>query len=338
MGLSGASHRSLFRQGSSRSSFLVILLVAFLAFFALSPWGAYERAKYAGTVTAYERFLKKHPDSSFVDAVRTRLAILKLDEIRKDPSARDLQRFLSEWGDTRSAESARAILGNLAREQWRDLENSSDVESLHQFEIDYAGTPESESARERRTDLIPRIEWKTLQKSVSLEELEAFIIKRGTHEVADLARKRITELSLDYAWVRKQDRLDLYQKHLLLIPNSPHRAELEKRIIDLEVAAIIRGNHGVLPPASPLRITGGNSAEVAIENQTSYTLTVRYSGSRSYRFDLAPSATRNVTLASGPYQVAATVSSSGVIPYAGSDTLSGGSYGVKFFIETRRTR
>ena len=338
MGLSGASHRSSVRQGSSRSSFLVILLVAFLAFFALSPWGAYERAKYAGTVTAYERFLIKHPDSSFVDAVRTRLAILKLDEIRKDPSARDLQRFLSEWGDTRSAESARAILGNLAREQWRDLEDSSDVESLHQFEIDYAGTPESESARERRTDLIPRIEWKTLQKSVSLEELEAFIIKRGTHEVADLARKRIAELALDYAWVRKQDRLDLYQKHLLLIPNSSHRAELEKRIIDLEVAAIIRGNHGVLPPASPLRITGGNSAEVAIENQTSYTLTVRYSGSRSYRFDLAPSATRNVTLASGPYQVAATVSSSEVIPYAGSDTLSGGSYGVKFFIETRRTR
>ncbi len=317
---------------------MVILLVAFIIFFVASPWGAYERAKYAGTAVAYEGFLEKHPDSSFVVAARTRLAILKLDAIRKNPSARDLQLFLSDWGDTRSAELARAILDELARERWRELEDSPDVESLQQFEIDYAGTPQSESARERRMDLIPRIEWKVLQGSVSLEQLEAFIIKRGTHEVAGLARKRIAELCLDYTWMRKQDRLDLYQKHLALIPESPHRAELEKRIIDLEVAAITSAEHGVLPPASPLKITGGNTAEVAIENQTSYTLTVRYSGSRSYRFDLAPSGRQNVTLASGPYQVAATVSSPGVIPYAGRDSLSGGSYGVKFFIETRRTR
>jgi hypothetical protein len=206
---------------------------------------------------------------------------------------------------------------------------------LQQFEEDYLGTTESKLARERRLDLLPRLEWEVLQGSVSLDDLATFIRKHETHDVARLARQRISELCRDYEWVKRQDQLDLYRKHLELVPESVHRAEIEKRIIDLEVAEITSGKHGLLPPAEPVQITGGSEAQVTIENQTRYTLTVRYSGRQSYRIDLTAGQTSDVKLAIGAYQVAATVSSPGIIPYAGSDTLQGGSYSTKFYIETR---
>lgn len=309
---------------------------AFLVFFAVSPWGAYERAKMANREVAYERFLKEHPDSMFVTAVRTRLADLKLDVIRNTPSGRVLQEFLQEWSDTPSDGPARTMLQELARDLWRELQDSEDPKALQQFETDHAGTPEAGWAAERRTDLLPGLEWKRLESSESLADLEAFIRKYDTHDVATEARERIDALCIDPVWIDTQDRLDLYQKHLRLVPDSPRRAKFEKRIIDLEVAEITRGEHGKLPPAAPVQITGGTEALVEIENQTRYTLTVRYSGRQSYRFDLTAGQTQEVNLATGSYQVAATVSSPGVIPYAGSDTLQGGKYSSKFYIETRR--
>jgi hypothetical protein len=313
---------------------LFILLVVFLVVFAVSPWGAYERAKHSGTERSYERFLENHPDSMFVAPVKERLAELKLDLIQQDPSGAKLQGFLKEWSNTPAGTKGWVLLRSMAKEKWKGLAESGDVAALQRFESDYEGTTESELAKDRRVDLIPRFEWKALQTSISLEELTAFVRKYEKHEVAQQARERIRLLCRDHDWVKRQDRLEIYRIHLELVPNSPLRSEMEKRIIDLEVAEIVSGEHGKLPPASPLSITGGNTAEVKIENQTSYTLTVRYSGSQSYRFDLAPSTSREVSLATGSYKVAATVSSPSVIPYAGNDTLSGGSYGVKFFIQT----
>lgn len=313
---------------------LFILLAVFLVVFAVSPWGAYERAKHYGTERSYERFLKNHSDSMFVVPVRGRLAKLKLDVIQLDPSGAKLQGFLKEWSDTPTGTEGWVLLRTMAKEQWRGLAETVDVAALQQFELDYEGTAESELARDRRVDLIPRFEWKTLQTSISLEELTAFVRKFEKHEVAQLARDKIRGLCRDHDWVKRQDTLVIYRMHLELVPDSPLRSEIEKRIIDLEVAEIMRGEHGELPPASPLSVTGGSTADVKIENQTTYTLTVRYSGSQSYRFDLAPSASREVSLATGSYKVAATVSSPSVIPYAGNDTLSGGSYGVKFFIQS----
>ncbi|MFZ9938382.1 MAG: hypothetical protein ACO3JG_15190 [Luteolibacter sp.] len=187
-----------------------------------------------------------------------------------------------------------------------------------------------------RTDVLPRLEWKRLEKSSYIAELEAFIRKFSSHEVAGLAKKRIAALCRNAEWVSSQDRLELDRKHLSLVPDSSRRAEFEKRVIDLEVAEIARGEHGKLPPADPVQSTGGTEANIEIENHTRYTLTVRYSGRQSYRFDIPAGQTRVVHLATGPYQVAATVSSPSVIPYAGSDTLQGGRYSSKFYIETRR--
>lgn len=313
---------------------LFMLLVVFLVVFAVSPWGAYERAKHSGTERSYERFLKNHPDSMFVVPVRERLAKLKLDVIHQDLSGAKLQGFVKEWSNTPAGTEGWVLLRSMAKEEWRGLADSVDVAALRRFELDYEGTTESELAHDRRVDLIPRFEWKALQTSVSLEDLTAFAQKYEKHEVSNLARERIRGLCRDHDWVKRQDTLAIYRMHLELVPDSPLRSEIEKRIIDLEVAEIMRGEHGELPPASPLSVTGGSTAEVKIENQTTYTLTVRYSGSQSYRFDLAPSASREVSLATGSYKVAATVSSPSVIPYAGNDTLGGGSYGVKFFIQT----
>ena len=168
-----------------------------------------------------------------------------------------------------------------------------------------------------------------------MEELLEFADEyRGSSEALK-AIERIEALTQMVDWVLRQDKLATYRRHLELVPNSPQRQKIERRIIDLEVEEILAGDHGVLPPASLQNLTGGATALVELENQTQYVLTVRYSGRESQKFRLLPRQKTTVSIASGVYRVAASVDAGNVTPYAGSDSLSGGEYSVSFFIETR---
>lgn len=113
-------------------------------------------------------------------------------------------------------------------------------------------------------------------------------------------------------------------------PTSP-----DSREIDQQVATILAGEHNPLPPAQHVRPDpAARVAEMVIKNNTGHTLTVLYSGPTSQRVSLAPKASCNVVLGVGTYQVAATVNSASVIPFAGRDYIRGGSYDNTFYIKT----
>ena len=109
----------------------------------------------------------------------------------------------------------------------------------------------------------------------------------------------------------------------------------DARKIDAQVATIIAGEHNPLPPAQHVRSNpAAQVAEMVSKNNTQYTLTVLYSGPTSQRVVLAPQATQKVVLSVGTYQVAATVDSPSVIPFAGRDDIRGGGYDNTFYIKT----
>jgi len=317
-------------------SFVLAAIIGLL--FLNSAGYALKNAQKRDSVAAYQMFLNKHGDSSQARIARARAAELDYASVREYPSPNRLREFIAKWPGSREESLARAELQTLATEQWRTLQASTDFRAIQRFLKEYPEAVEKTQAAARIEDLEILEAWGRVKNSTNLQALTNHANRHKDHETARLANQRIETLCSDYEWVKGQDKLSIYRVYLKLNPSSSNKAAVEKRIIDLEVAEILAGEHGKLPPASPVRMTGGSVAKLEIENATSHTLTVRYSGNQSYRFVLSPGKSQEFSVATGSYTVAASVASGGVFPYAGRDSLQGGSYSVKFYIQTTSYR
>ncbi|RLD09312.1 hypothetical protein DRI50_12335, partial [candidate division KSB1 bacterium] len=123
-----------------------------------------------------------------------------------------------------------------------------------------------------------------------------------------------------------------YKAFISDYPASRQTAYAKKKIIDLEVDKVFAGQHGELPPPQKTAAGSSQNNRISIENQTDYTLTVRYSGLQSIKAVLKAHAKKSLTLPSGTFRVAASVDHPNVIPFAGSQNLSGGEYSSVFYI------
>jgi hypothetical protein len=65
-------------------------------------------------------------------------------------------------------------------------------------------------------------------------------------------------------------------------------------------------------------------------------LTVLYSGTESYRFELKPYQRSSFKVDIGSYRVAAKVNDPSVTPFAGTEFMNGGQYSSEFYIVTSR--
>ena len=300
-----------------------------------SPGRAFTNAQKRDTVTAYQSFLNNHGESEYAAAARSRAAVLDYAIILEYPKLKALRDFNSKWPGSREAALARVEVQRMSSEDWQVLKASSDSHALRRFIRDYPEAKEASQASARIKEFAILEAWERVRNGNDLQALANHAKEHKGHETARLATQRIETLCNDYRWVKRQDKRPIYRTYLEHNPNSSNKATVAKRIIDLEVAEILAGKYGELPPSAPVRMTGGTEAQMEIDNQTRYTLTLRYSDRQSYRFDLTAGETREVKLATDTYQIAATVSAPGVIPFAGSDTLQGGRYSSKFYIETR---
>ncbi len=136
------------------------------------------------------------------------------------------------------------------------------------------------------------------------------------------------------AWQRASelDTRESFEKYLDKYPNGANK----QCAIDSAVSKIIGGNHGTLPQMDRTGYYNAYHTSINIKNSTSYELTVMYSGQESKRVVLSPHDRTNVSLTNGFYRIAASVSASGVTPFAGSENLDGTSCDVEYYIETRR--
>ena len=138
----------------------------------------------------------------------------------------------------------------------------------------------------------------------------------------------------DWSWVSEQNSVEAYRRFLDTFPNHPKAAFLGKRLIDLEVDLIAAGAHGYLPRAAAVDSSPHSEvANMRIENQTEYELTVRFSGVDSKMLVIQKKGTSTIELKAGSYRVAASVAARDVENYYGTDELDGGSYETRFYIK-----
>jgi hypothetical protein len=138
------------------------------------------------------------------------------------------------------------------------------------------------------------------------------------------------------AWkeATSQNTSTAYKKYLKLYPYGANVQRARKLVIDKEVDEIFGSEHGKLPSMDKFSYGYGNSSLISIYNSTNYILTIRYSGSVSKQIEIAANSSRNFSLPNGNYRIAASVNTSNVRNYAGTENLTGGSYNAVYHIQT----
>lgn len=131
----------------------------------------------------------------------------------------------------------------------------------------------------------------------------------------------------------KNNTIDLYNKFIEKYPSSSHVAQAEKRIIDLEVNNVFSSSYDELPSMNRSGYSNSATSTINIYNNTSYTLTVMYSGKDSKKVVISPQGRVYVTLPNGIYKCVASISGN-ARNHAGTENLDGGSYEVEYYIIT----
>jgi hypothetical protein len=214
--------------------------------------------------------------------------------IKSDTTAAPIELFLSKYPKSTLAATARARLDSLRMEQvWKKTLVAGSLDALLQFTAGYPRSPH------------------LLQADSLMEKLQA---------------------EKDWLETQRLGTGEAFQNFIKKYPKTVFTAKAESTLIALEVTGILSKEHSTLPSPQRLTATGSNMSSVEIENQTRYTLTVRYSGKDSKRLTVRANDKISVTLANGGYRVAASVSAYNVVPFAGDQVLEGGEYSSRYFI------
>ncbi|MGN0201528.1 MAG: hypothetical protein ACI399_01305 [Candidatus Cryptobacteroides sp.] len=144
--------------------------------------------------------------------------------------------------------------------------------------------------------------------------------------------------SEDTAWKRAclLNTKEAYQKYISLYPRGPHRAEADKKLVEAKIDDIFKNNHGTLPAFAHVQEDGRPTSSLVMENTTEYPLTVMFSGPEIRSVVIDPGSILTITIKNGVYRVAASVPPGSIIPYAGTQTFTGGRYETGYCIVNAR--
>lgn len=182
--------------------------------------------------------------------------------------------------------------------------------------------------------------WTKLKDSRDDDALMSFAHEYSDSCYADLAKKRADALYDDYTFIRQKNTTEAYNTYLRRNPNGYYASEARKRLIDLEVEEVARGDHGKL--SAPHRSYNGyggygSYAKISLKNSTSYTIEVLYSGSsQSYKRSIPSHETTTLSVTPGNYKVVVKAPGSDVRPFYGENDLAAGDYSEEFYIQTTR--
>lgn len=215
------------------------------------------------------------------------------------------------------------------------------VPDLHSVTKEVYEIVDYEAASRVRNNVERRVEslYAHASEENSIEGWNAYI-----EAVPEDYQKDAQEKLLDLQWKNEafawqmsaeKDIAFYYEKYLDQHPKGKHAKQAERRLIDLEVAAVFAGEHGELPSMDKGYSTGASYSVIEIENRTQYDLTVSYSGPDSKRMVIQPYRTRSMRIGNGSYRVAANVGH-GVTPFAGTEYLDGSHFSSSFYISTIR--
>ncbi|MCH5217515.1 MAG: hypothetical protein J1F07_03015 [Muribaculaceae bacterium] len=173
--------------------------------------------------------------------------------------------------------------------------------------------------------------WEEYQEAVPSDEYRDSDVRK------DKADSRWNTESSAWRTAQELNTTAAYSRYIELYPKGKHYAQADKILIDSEVADVFSSEHGTLPAMDKTSYGYGSTTTISVFNNTSFTLTLLYSGPESKRLILSPYERGSVKLKNGSYKVAASASSSNIQNYAGTEYFEGGSCEVEFHIVTSKT-
>ena len=262
-------------------------------------------------VDKYGKYLTKYPVGKYSHEAEN--AILSyLDDLSFDgtlyngnngcEAVKQIEKYKERYSGTSFTNRIDSLLLAKVDQQYRTASSKGTIEAWHTYQ-----------------NMMPEMFWKDSEKRI--EEIENR--DWGTESMAWRTAQRVNTLTA-------------YSRYLELYPKGAHAKAADKKVIDLSVSNIFAGDHGTLPGMDKTSYSSSGRNTISVSNDTQYTLTLLYSGPDSKRLVLYPRSSGTVSLPNGTYRVAASDAASNVRSYAGTETLTGGSYDVSYYISTSR--
>jgi outer membrane protein assembly factor BamD (BamD/ComL family) len=304
----------------------------------------WKNTKNSNTISKFQDFISKYPQSKYKSQAEN--SISAIEEIQAWYKAKNLntiygyENYLSVYPNSKFAFDAKNLITKFKEERaWEETIRLGTSADYKKYVSDFPyGAHYNEATQKIREMELILPEWEKASKINSLIAYRKFLEKYPNSSYSSKARDKIIQLEYqEWSNTTQKNTIYAYQNYLSAFPGSQYTEEAKKRIIDLEVEAIFKGEHGILPPMSKTSYgsTYSSTTEVNVYNNTSYTLTVRYSGPESKMISLPPKQRASITLKNGKYREAASVNSSHVQNYAGNQSLDGGGYSEEFYIITQ---
>jgi len=297
-------------------------------------------AKASHTLEGYEMFLSKYAESIYQDEALQRIFKIKENSAwtyaKSINTVAAIENFLFEYPYSEFEDQAQEILHQLKLERdWKFANESGSIESYQQLLIQYPFSRYQNDALEKIAWLEKyHADWKEAKTFDSISFYKHFISNYEGTAYADsavYAMEKIEETHWEYIYAK--DTKEVYEEFILKFPDSKFVKLAEMRIIDLEVDRVFKGKHGQMP--SMQRISSlseeSNTSSVSVYNNTSYTLTLLYSGTESKRVEIAPKQRTKFSIINGKYRIAAWVSNPKVRRFAGTENIDGGRYDVEYY-------
>jgi len=227
-----------------------------------------------------------------------------------------------------------------------ELYNTAIKENTHSAYYDYMKKYPQGKYYEEVRKIDDEICWKKADSVSNLQMYEWYVFVHPQGNFTQQAEILIDKLTIqeeeawntdEKAWFKAiQD--NNYNKYLSYHPYGKHAIEAEKIVVDEEVKRIMSGQYSSLPDMQSSANDFENQvvSSISVSNNTSFNLTVYYSGSESKRVKLASGQSTTITLRNGNYKIAASVDAPNVRNYAGIQHLSGDNYKVNYHIQTRK--
>lgn len=281
---------------------LTILIAVFLAVCfnkcSNADSNAFAEAKHNNTTYKYEQFIEKYPNSPLISSAYEALYTLT----KEVGTISAFRQFADKYPNTSQAENAKKMAMEICDKEYKSAVNQNTIDG-----------------------------WKDYKTKVPPDD-----IRDADQRILEIENSAWKTEKMAWDQVLLLENAENLSKYLKLFPTGTHRKQAEKKLIDLEVANVLNGEHGYLP-SMDRNYSGGygsSTSTIRVENQTSYTLTLLYSGRDSKRLVLSPGCSESITLHNGTYRIAASVDAGGVRNYGGTEQLDGDNYSVSYYISS----
>lgn len=314
---------------------------------------AWNEALTENTVEAYEEYLTRYTEGKYRDGAESRMKKLEYDQRLSvawakacyDNTIMAYENFISSFPQAAEVMEARVRIKSIKDDiAWKEAENLNTLESYTKYLSSFPQGDKHQIAQARKRNIEDeniRPIWEKVLEKNTIDGYRDFIYRYSDSWYTTLAFEKIRELE-DKKWnaAVKLNTIKGFKDFIKNNPLHPNVLEAEKRIIDLEVDQIFKGDHGSLPPLNKSDYSQSTSSISSIDifNNTQYVLTIRYSGGESLKVDIPAYKHGKVNLRNGNYRITASVNTPSVSNYAGAEILTGGEYEAEYYIVYGKTQ